>query len=219
MLPEKIESQSYSIIRELLPNTFGGEDEYEIAVRVAHSTADIELAKTLVFHKDFINSAEKTLKMKLPILTDTEMAKTAIERYANQIGISVICKIHDQEVIELAKKEGITRAMASVRTVAKNTQIGLAICGNSPTFLQEIINIQEKEKEGYRIPYALIALPVGFVHAEEVKRQIAGGKAKIPFITNISPKGGTPPAVAVAIYLINKVKKEMEIPKRYGEHS
>ncbi len=215
--PQDIEKESYDIIRKLLPkDIFRNEDEYELAVRVAHATADIEIAKSLVFHPLFISEAQKSVGEGLPILVDVEMVMCGIKNYALSLNLDVVCNISSPDVIEEAKKLGITRAALSVRKSLKERQFGLVVCGNSPTFLYELIKMIENEM-GF-LPKAIIGLPVGFVNAEFVKREMVR-VCKIPFLTNLSPKGGTPPAVSSTIYILNKVRKKSNIGGMYGQHS
>lgn len=219
--PEVIERESYNIIRKYLQRElYRNEDEYEIAVRVAHSTADIELAKSLVIHKDFIAKAVQSILDGLPIFTDVEMARAGLQKYANSLNIDVISAINFPEVIEYAQKYGITKGTAAARKILKEKKIGMVVCGNSPTFLAEVLRVIEN-KEGTP-PYAIIGIPVGFVSAEEIKKYLAEEfpkKSSTPFITNLSPKGGTPPAVSIAIFIINKAREIKGVRKSYGEHS
>lgn len=208
--PAEIEALSHKIIKERLPNIFGCKEEYEIAVRVAQATGDIEFAKDLQFHPDFVKNALESLKAKLPIFVDVEMAKVAISNYAKSLGLEIICAINDPDVVKKAKDLGITRSIAAVRKVLEEREIGLIVCGNSPTFLYEVLNMAEKGKK----PMALIGMPVGFVSALDVKKLLYERKT-LPFLTNLSTKGGTPAAVAAAIYLINLLNDK----KRYGQHS
>lgn len=208
--PTEIEALSHKMIKEMLPNFFGCKEEYEIAVRVAQATGDIEFAKELRFHPDFVKSALEALKVKLPIFVDVEMARIAISNYAKSLGLEVICAINDPDVVKTAKDLGITRSIAAVRKVLEERKVGLVVCGNSPTFLYEVLNIAETGEK----PMALIGLPVGFVSALDVKKFLYESKI-LPFLTNLSTKGGTPAAVSAAIYLINLLNDK----RSYGQHS
>lgn len=209
--PFEIEKKSHDFIRRNLPNIFGNDIEYEIAIRVAQATGDIEFALGLKFHPEFIDSAKDALAQKLPIFVDVEMAKTALKNYAESVGIDVICAINNPEVIESAKKLGITRSAAAVKKILSERKIGLIVCGNSPTFLYETIRMCESGEA--EKPKAVVALPVGFISAYEVKKYLYENPP-FPFLTNLSTKGGTPPAVSSAIYLLNLFKKSVE----YGKH-
>jgi precorrin-8X/cobalt-precorrin-8 methylmutase len=217
--PQEIEKESYDIIRKLLPkDIFRNEDEYELAVRIAHATADIEIAKTLVFHPLFISEAQKAVEEGLPILVDVEMVMCGIKNYALDLNLDVVCNISSPDVVEEAKKLGITRAALSARKSLKERQFGLVVCGNSPTFLYEVIRIVNNEEDGFFPPKAIIGLPVGFVSAENVKRELTKVE-KVPFLTNLSPKGGTPTAVSSTIFILNKVREKRGKELKYGQHT
>ncbi len=217
--PKDIERESYDIIRKLLPkDIFRSEDEYELAVRIAHSTADIEIAKTLVFHPLFISEAQKSVEEGLPILVDVEMVMCGIKNYALDLNVDVVCNISSPDVVEEAKKLGITRAALSVRKSLKERQFGLVVCGNSPTFLYEVIRIVRGEEKGFFLPKAIIGLPVGFVSAESVKKELTKLQ-EVPFLTNLSPKGGTPTAVSATIFILNKVRSKRGKELKYGQHT
>lgn len=201
--PIEIERKSYEIIRRRLPNIFGGDEEYDIAVRVAHATGDIEFAMDLRFHPDFVKSAKSALLSGLPIFVDVEMAKVAIKGYAEAIGVDVICAVNDPDVVRMAKELGVTRSAAAVRKVLREIKTGLVVCGNSPTFLYELIRICETD-QGIK-PMAVIGIPVGFVSSVKVKRHLRTSQI-LPFMTNNTTKGGTPAAVASAIHVIKAVK-------------
>lgn len=252
--PEEIERKSYEIIRAKLDRSrFRNELEFELAVRVAHSTADIEIANSLFIHPEFLEASQKSLEMKLPIFVDVEMARAGIEKYAESLGVEVICAVSDPEVISRAKELGITRSAMAVRKILSQREIGLFVCGNSPTFLAEAIKLIEKKQKydekisssknaGYelnpkdvaelddgiqdeisriKIPKAIIGVPVGFISAETVKNYLIenGDKIGVPFISNLSPKGGTAVAVSITLFIINLVRKKLNIKSGYGQHS
>jgi len=253
--PEEIERKSYEIIRAKLERSkFRNELEFELAVRVAHSTADIEIANSLFIHPEFLEASQKSLEMKLPIFVDVEMARAGIEKYAESLGVEVICAVSDPEVISRAKELGITRSAMAVRKILLQREIGLLVCGNSPTFLAEAIKLIEKKQKydeknslnaGYelnrkdvaeldeitsgiqdeisriKIPKAIIGVPVGFISAETVKNYLIenGDKIGVPFISNLSPKGGTAVAVSITLFIINLVRKKLNIKSGYGQHS
>ena len=217
--PQDIEKESYDIIRNLLPkDIFRNEDEYELAVRIAHATADIEIAKSLVFHPLFISEAQKSVGEGLPILVDVEMVMCGIKNYALSLNLDVVCNISSPDVVEEAKKLGITRAAFSARKSLKEKQFGLVVCGNSPTFLYEVIRIVRGKENGFFLPKAIIGLPVGFVSAESVKRELTKVE-EVPFLTNLSPKGGTPTAVSATIFILNKVRSKRGKELKYGQHT
>jgi precorrin-8X/cobalt-precorrin-8 methylmutase len=97
-------------------------------------------------------------------------------------------------VAELAKREGITRSVAAMRKAASDPANHIFVIGNAPTALFELLRLV---REGKVSPALIIGLPVGFVGAADSKKILAAGDHGVPFITNISRKGGSNVAGAV----------------------
>jgi precorrin-8X/cobalt-precorrin-8 methylmutase len=51
-----------------------------------------------------------------------------------------------------------------------------------------------------------------------VKRELTKVE-KVPFLTNLSPKGGTPTAVSSTIFILNKVRAKRSKELKYGQHT
>jgi precorrin-8X/cobalt-precorrin-8 methylmutase len=90
-----------------------------------------------------------------------------------------------------AKKQGITRAICSIRKAVK-TGASIYAIGNAPTALFELIRLI---KAGEAQPALIIGVPVGFVSAVESKDALLD--IQTPYITSLGRKGGTPVAVAI----------------------
>jgi precorrin-8X/cobalt-precorrin-8 methylmutase len=108
-----------------------------------------------------------------------------------------LCLIDDPRVVEAAKAQGLTRAMAAV-DLACASEIGPAgavwVFGNAPTALLRLIELLEGGRDLPR-PRLVIGLPVGFVNAAESKRALA--ESGLPhLITNRGRKGGSNVAAA-----------------------
>ncbi len=198
-----IANKSREIVRKKIKEVLGdkinqfNEKELGIIERVVHATADPEYAKLLVFKNNPIESGIKAIKNKTPIVTDVNMIKVGI-RYDN-----VHCYIDHSNVYDVAKKEGITRAMASMRFAKDLIDGGIVVIGNSPTALFEVIRLIKEENIK---PKLVIGVPVGFVQASESKENLR--KLDIPNITTIGPKGGTPVAVSIINGIIAYAKDE-----------
>ncbi|ACV24582.1 cobalt-precorrin-8 methylmutase [Methanocaldococcus fervens] len=186
-----IANKSREIVRNKIKEVLGdeikfNEKEMGIIERVVHATADPEYAKLLVFKNNPIEEGIKAIKEGKPIVVDVNMIKAGI-RYNN-----VYCFISHPDVYEIAKKEGITRAVASMRLAKDYIDGGVVVIGNSPTALFEVIRLI---KEECIKPKLVVGVPVGFVQASESKEALR--KVEIPSISTIGPKGGTPVAVAI----------------------
>ncbi|WP_459202641.1 cobalt-precorrin-8 methylmutase [Methanococcus sp. CF] len=160
-------------------------EEMGIIERVVHATADPEYAKLVSFDNNPIENGVNAISDKKPIIADISMVKAGI-RYND-----VLCTISNPEVFELAKKEQITRAVASIRASKELIDGGIVVIGNAPTALLEVIRLNKEEGIA---PKLVIGAPVGFVKAAESKELLR--TTNIPSISTIGPKGGTPVAVS-----------------------
>jgi len=186
-------------IKEILGDRINNFNEKELGIieRVVHATADPEYAKLLVFKNNPIDNGIKAIKDKKPIVVDVNMVKAGV-RYNK-----VYCFIDSQEVFDIAKREGITRAVASMRLVKDLIDEGVVVIGNSPTALFEVVRLIKEEDIK---PKLVVGVPVGFVQASESKEALRD--LDIPSISTIGAKGGTPVAVAIINGIIAYAKDE-----------
>ena len=100
-----------------------------------------------------------------------------------------------EDVALLAERESITRSAAGIRTLARRVGDGVLVAiGNAPTALDEAVRLVEHER--WR-PACIVGIPVGFVGVEDAKRKLIA-QERIPYITSLGRKGGTP-ATAAAV--------------------
>ncbi|MFC5649256.1 precorrin-8X methylmutase [Paenibacillus solisilvae] len=185
--PQEIEGKSFEIITEELGEHPFTEQQYPVVQRIIHASADFELGRSLVFHKDAIEAGIKSIREGRTVVADVQMiqagvSKERLERFGG--GIKVY--ISDPDVMEEAKRLNTTRAIISMRKAIKEADGGIYAIGNAPTALLELIRLV---KEGQARPGLIIGMPVGFVSAAESKDELR--KLDIPFITNIGRKGGS----------------------------
>ncbi|CAM3812621.1 precorrin-8X methylmutase [Cytobacillus oceanisediminis] len=190
--PQMIEVKSFEMIDEEIGEHSFTEDQYPVVRRVIHASADFELGKSLIFHRDAIRSGIEAVRSGKPVVADVQMiqsgvSKQRIEKYGGDVRVY----ISDPDVMEEAKRLNTTRAIISMRKAIKEADGGIFAIGNAPTALLELIRLI---KEGEARPGLVIGLPVGFVSAPESKEELA--KLDIPFITNIGRKGGSTVTVA-----------------------
>ncbi len=203
--PYKIESRSFEIIREeVSPDKFSEipDEMKDVVVRVIHSTADFDFVETLKFSDDFHEKAVSALSNGCFILTDINMVKAGISKmYCDKFGIEKDSFIDSEQVKEYAKEHDISRSMSAMRLYGKKADNGLIVIGNAPTALFETMSLIEK---GEISPAAVVGVPVGFVGAAESKEQLFNFN-KVPFLTALGRKGGTPVAVAVVNALLRQL--------------
>ncbi len=195
MAPHEIEAASFRIIEEEAGSHDWPSDQWPVVRRVIHTTADFEYLHNLVITPDAIPSALAALKAGRGIITDTTMALAGIRKdLAARLGCSLTCHVADPQVADAASTIGCTRAVAAMQRACRENSNGIFVIGNAPTALFELL---AQVRGAVCRPALVIALPVGFVGAEESKNALALGNFQIPFITNIGRKGGSNVVAAV----------------------
>jgi precorrin-8X/cobalt-precorrin-8 methylmutase len=206
--PLEIESRSLAIIDAEVkePRPFLG-DEWIVARRMIHTTADFDLLAHIRFHPQAIMSGKDALLAGADIVTDTRMALSGIPvRRLEPLGCTVRCLIDDPAVAKRARKEGVTRAWAAVDEVMAHGGADIFVIGNAPTALYRLLDWMER---GARPPRLIVGMPVGFVNAAESKELLLAQTA-IPFITITGRKGGSSLAASVINALL---KLALETPR------
>jgi precorrin-8X/cobalt-precorrin-8 methylmutase len=196
--PKEIEAESFRIIEaELGPHNFDSKT-FKIVQRVIHATGDFSFAENLRFSSDAVKQGIAALQQGKNILTDVNMVATGIskpllQKWQNK----VICNIADEKVAQKAKTANTTRAeMAIEQGMLEN--IGIVAIGNAPTALLKTLDMLAKDRPDF-CPL-IIGVPVGFVNAAESKALL--NETKLPFITSLGRKGGSPVAAAIVNALI-----------------
>ena len=206
VLPSEIEKRSFEIITEELEGRCFPKEQELIIKRVIHTTADFEYADTLTFSEKAVESARNAIMEGAYIVTDTQMGKAGIHKKTlERFGGEVICFMSDEDVAKCAKKNGTTRAIASMdKAVSLNKKLIVAI-GNAPTAL---VRLYELIKEGRLKPELVIGVPVGFVNVVQSKELIMS--TQVPYIVARGRKGGSNVAVAICNALLYSLDNNRE---------
>jgi Precorrin isomerase len=192
--PMKIEEKSMEIIAPYLKDLNLTEEETKVYSRMIHAAGDVEYAPIVRLHPKAIEAAKAALLAKCNIYADVEMVRTGInKKKLASFGGCVECLIADETVAAMAKKEGITRSMAAMRTFGKKLDGSIVAIGNAPTALFEVMRLMEEENIR---PAAIVGIPVGFVGAADSKEELAK-QTLVPYITVKGTKGGSPIAASV----------------------
>lgn len=204
ILPDKIEKRSF----ELIENELGGrkisEEIKPVVMRVIHTTADFDYYENMRFSANIVPHALEILKKGAVIVTDTNMAKSGINKKAlAELGCEVMCFMADEDVAERAKLCGITRAAASVDKASGLEKPVIYAVGNAPTAL---LRLCEHIKNKTFIPEMVIGVPVGFVNVVQSKELIM--ESGVPYIVAKGRKGGSNVAVAICNALLYMAKKQ-----------
>ncbi len=204
VLPADIERRSFEIIESELKTEIP-ENIKPVVIRAIHTTADFDYAENLYFSDNVIDTALKVLDMGAVIVTDTNMAKAGINKSAlARHGCECMCFMADEDIAETAKRNGTTRAAASVDKAAKLGNPVIYAAGNAPTAL---VRLCDHISAGDFIPELVIGAPVGFVNVVQSKEMlIASG---VPCIVARGRKGGSNVAAAICnalLYMLDNKK-------------
>ena len=201
--PMDIENKSMEIIAPHLAGLNLNEAETKVYSRMIHASGDVDYAKVIRLHPKAIEATQEALKRGANIYTDVEMVRTGINKKAfGRYGGKIECRVADPEIAEMAKREGITRSMAAMRTFGKTLEGSIVAIGNAPTALFEVLRLAEEEKI---LPAVVIGIPVGFVGAADSKKLLAENTL-VPYVTVEGTKGGSPIAASVVnaiMYLLD----------------
>ncbi len=200
--PMDIETRSFEIItdelgdKQLIPGT-------ELIVkRCIHTSADFDYADNLKFSENAVDIAIEAIKNGACIVTDTQMGKSGINKKAlARYGGEVYCFMSDDDVAEMAKENGTTRATASIDKAATLDKKLIFAIGNAPTAL---VRLYELIEDGKIKPELIIGVPVGFVNVVQSKELIM--QADVPYIVARGRKGGSNIAACICnalLYMIN----------------
>ncbi|HBC96639.1 MAG TPA: precorrin-8X methylmutase [Clostridium sp.] len=200
--PMYIEKRSFEIIeREIGKHSFS-DRELSVVKRVIHTTGDPQYKDIIYIRQGAIDAALQLLGNGVTIYTDTNMAAAGINKKAlKKLDCRVECFVNRAEIARIAKGSGITRSMAAVEKAAEEG-VRFFVFGNAPTALFRLKELTIEKKAD---PEFIVGAPVGFVGAEESKREIE--KLDIPMITIRGRKGGSNIAAAIVnslMYMITR---------------
>ena len=198
VLPTEIEKRSFEIITEELEQEgiVLPEIQAPITKRCIHTSADFDYAKNLVYSEHAVEKALEAIRGGASIVTDTQMGRSGInKKRLAQYGGQVYCFMSDEDV---AKKNGTTRAVASMKKACELNEKLIFAIGNAPTAL---IHLYELIKDGRIRPELVIGVPVGFVNVVQSKELILTLE-DTPYIVARGRKGGSNIAACICNALI-----------------
>ena len=199
----EIEKRSFEIITEELGETDLSEDKLLILKRVIHTSADFDYKNNLYFSDNAVENALDALRNGCDIVTDTQMAKSGINKtILSSLGGEVHCFISDEDVAIKAKEMQTTRSAVSMEKASKLPKPCIFAIGNAPTAL---IELEKLIKENKINPVLIIGVPVGFVNVVESKEIII--KSGVECIVARGRKGGSNVAAAICNALLYQIKR------------
>ena len=200
--PNEIEKRSMEIIESELAIEIP-EENRPVVKRVIHATADFDYAENLAFSENAVEKALRALREGCDIVTDTQMARSGINKSAaSKLGCEIHCFMSDPDVAEEAKERGSTRAVVSMEKAARLGKPLIFVIGNAPTAL---LRVKELIEAGEVSPKLVIGVPVGFVNVIESKEEIM--ETDVPFIVAKGRKGGSTVAAAIVNALMYQITR------------
>ena len=202
--PAKIEELSFKIIEEEAGEHDLRPEEWAVVRRLIHNTADFDFLEKTRFHQEAVAAGIAAMRVGAAIFTDTRMAQAGItKKHLAPFGSEVQCFIDDAEVVTVAQRENITRAAAAISHARELLHGGIAVIGNAPTALIELVRLHDR---GELQPALVVGMPVGFVNAAEAKELLMA--SGMVHITVAGRKGGSAVAAATVNALANLAGKE-----------
>ncbi len=196
---EEIESRSFQAIDDEADSQGFTPDQWIVARRIIHTTADFTLLKDIKFSSDVMESASAALRNKCSIYVDSNMIRAGVSEVRLRAvngdyskDADVISHIADKDVAEEAKAAKLPRSLFAARKAKNIIDGGIALIGNAPVALMEINRMIVEENIR---PAAIIGVPVGFVHVVESKEELMASGA--PYISIAGRRGGSPIAVSI----------------------
>ena len=203
--PMDIEKRSFEIISGILAEQgIELDPQNELVIkRVIHTTADFDYVSNLVFSENAVKTGIDALKSGCDIVTDTQMAKSGINRSVlAKLGGEARCFMSDEDVAAEAKVRGVTRAFVSMEKASRLEKPLIFAIGNAPTAL---IALDELIKAGRLSPKLIIGVPVGFVNVVESKELIIS--SGVPHIVARGRKGGSNVAASIVNALLYQITR------------
>ncbi|MHB8263760.1 MAG: precorrin-8X methylmutase [Acidimicrobiales bacterium] len=208
-----IEQESYAIIQPLIDALDLPTELIPLAARVLHATTDAELAATLCSTEGAVDTATNALRLGFPVITDVEMTRSGINHISRERTVCALSLLQANILPDTLSNPDAGASNISIFPSHTAQAMWLAagsyphdalyVIGCAPTALDQLLDMIEA---GDVHPAAVIALPIGFVGAEEAKKRLmtVASTHSIPAITNSGPKGGSAATVACvnALYML-----------------
>ena len=193
---QEIMSRSFQRIMSELRYPVEDRARLWVLLHAIHTTADFTMEEVLSVEPGSVEKMYGALSegRVRTIVTDVTMAASGIRKGAlERLGIEVKCYLNDPRAVELAQKEGMTRAAAGFRIAVAEHPDALYVVGNAPTALMELCSLMRRGKAA---PLGVVGAPVGFVHVRESKYMLQSFTG-LPKVVVEGRKGGSNVAATI----------------------
>ena len=221
-----IEQESYRILEERIDLTGLASLGRAVVARVAHATADLDLARSMVLDEAELEMAVRALRDGAPVVADVVMVAAGItgrraRSFLDQVPTGVPATSAATSGVAGVPATGAatsglagvpatsavtsgvagvpaTRSAAAMRLAAAAHPSGAVfVVGCAPTALVELVDLAAA---GAVEPALVIGVPVGFVGAAESKAALRA--SGLPAVSNVGERGGSAAAAAACNALI-----------------
>lgn len=195
--PDDVEKRSFEVIEAEVTGHHLSPDEWIVARRMIHASADLSLPGDIFFSPGAIRSAVTALLEGAPIYVDANMIRAGLsmprlKRVNSKYDEArVVCHVADPDVAKSAKAAGLPRSIFAVQKARALLDGGIAVFGNAPLALLELNRMIIEET---LCPAFVVAMPVGFVHVVESKVELEG--LGVPHVSVQGRRGGSPLAIS-----------------------
>lgn len=191
--PIKIRNAYSQRIREEVSLDHLSTFEQKIAIEMVQSSGDLSIIESLRFSETAIDTALELLDEDYDLLCDTETVICDLnEKYLKH---EPLCLINKANVISQAKSNKQTRSMIAVDLWKPYLSDSIVLVGSEATALSRLLEILEslKKENKDNKPALIIATPVGFVGAKEIKKYLWKHHEELetPCITLLGNRGGS----------------------------
>ncbi len=164
-------------------------EEYAIARRIIHTTADFDYLNLLQCSPNAIASGIKALREGVPIVTDVTMVQQGIATLVSKTFQNPIIAAVSQATVA---EPGKTRTETGLLKCWSQYPEAIYVIGNAP---KALLALCDRINNSEKIPALVIGAPVGFVSVVESKQALT--KVNVPQILVKGRKGGSPVAAAI----------------------
>ena len=178
--------------------------EKKVLERLVHTSGDFSVQNLINFSEGACEKGIQALKNGAPILTDTDMAATAIKSMAKNTTRNKVftarmwCGQNNNK--KLTKTAyGLSEGWKELSVKNFGTKSPIVVIGSSPTALTYLIDILENAKD---LPSLIIGMPVGFIGVEKSKKKLIS--TDLPRIVLHSTRGGAAMAAAAVNALLRE---------------
>lgn len=200
--PAEIYRRSFEIVRAETDLAALPDDIARIALRVVHASGMPEIVSHLRWTDGVASAAWRALDGGAPVISDSAMATSGIQRAALPAGNRLLCMLDMPNVAELARQHGTTRSAAQVELWKPFLPGSVVVIGTAPTALFRLLEILDAEPG--RRPAAIFGFPVGFVGAAESKEALAAGTHGVPYLALSGRLGGSAMAAAAVNAVLDR---------------